>query len=78
MTVEHVEENGYEITRFQMQIGDEVWPVSINHTIGAVKVNGVVLRSDAWEKIARLPPDMARAAVRTMAAFDGELTQDAE
>ena len=59
------------IERFKMRVDGEVWPVSINHTKRAVRINGVVLMADQWPAFVAAGPEMARAVIRTAKALDG-------
>ena len=75
--------NGGKIERFQMRLKgtDETWAVSVNHEHHAVKISltgdlrqGVAIARKEWHVIAAMASvEERRAAVRTMAAFDGAL-----
>jgi hypothetical protein len=67
----------HKVERFKMKLRgtDEVWEVSINHTLKAVRINDVVLNRNKWQAIARMGPENARKAIKTAMILDGEITE---
>lgn len=80
--------NGGQIERFQMHLKgtDETWAVSINHQHRAVKISmtgdlrqGFVVTRKEWGLIAGMQTvEARRAAVRVMAAMNGEAVEGEE
>lgn len=80
--------NGGQVERFQMRLKgtDETWAVSINHQHRAVKISltgdlrqGFVVTCKEWGLISGMQTvEARRAAVRVMAALNGEAVEGGE